>query len=184
MYEKIDLIFTRKGLCNTIEELRLASKKSGFVKMDEIEVDIWSEGGIAYIDPYKNIEHLAPVSDCKSKLNMVKSTFPFDSNTLDKFYKKPREITNSQIDGLVIRWPTLSEVSDSWDYHKFEIFSYPLCNSYTQVKKTIENKEMYNSKKCNTCQNQIKNYCKDINSIINKNSLPKEIKFKFMGENR
>ena len=182
--EEINLFFTREGICDTIEELKIASNKSGIIKIDEISVDIRTGTDInASIKPFEFKEELAPINDWKGKLNTVNVVFPINSGKMNKLYGRKREISSMYGDCLVLRFPSVSNEPDSWDYHKTELYSLPLCKNH-RVKKAIESKETYDSGECYHCPNEIKDYCKGITSILKKYSLPRKIKFKFTGVNR
>ena len=184
MMEEINLFFTREGICNTIEGLRLASEKYGFIKIDEISVDIRTGTDLnARIKPFEYKEELAPIKDWKGKLNTVNVVFPLNSGKMDKLYGRKRKISSMYGDCLGLRFPSVSKEPDSWDYHNLELYSLPLCETY-RVKKAIENMETYNSDECCSCPEKVKDYCKDINSILSKNALPRNINFEFTGANR
>lgn len=183
MIEEYDLLFTREGICHTIEELKIISEKSGIIKTDEISVDIRTGTDMnARIKPFEYKEELHPLQDWKGKLNTIKVVFPLNSQKMDELYNHKRNISSMYDDSVGLRFSSISKNPDSWDYYHIELNSSPLCENQ-RIGNIIKNIETYDSKECVRCPSQIKEYCKDLTSILKTYSLPKKIQFEFTGGN-
>lgn len=179
------LLFTKNGICESLEEIRITSYKTGLFKVNEIELNISPEKYLnAEIKPYKGMEDLQLIKDWKGPIYQIGLDLPLKDKVnkkLDKLYGPSKlEFFDYEEKDYGMFWTALSEKSGAWDYYDLTLSGRSLCdNEWNQINKTIHNPDVYNSDMCHNCSKELKNYCSDVTSILNNYSLslPKRIKF-------
>jgi hypothetical protein len=178
-----ELVFKRNGVCDSLEEIRKTSHNSGVVKMDEIGLYIWpTEDLEAEVKPYEDIKDLKPINDWKGPIQQISLHLPLIDKVnkkLDKLYG-PDELyplADEAASYFGMWWSPTSEKLESWDYYGFSFSGRSLCDKKgDQLNKALNTSTTYESDMCNNCSNELKDFCKEITSILNKYSLPKKIK--------
>lgn len=179
------LLFTKNGICESLEEIRKESYKTGLFKINEIELSISPTKGLnAEIKPYKEMEDLQLIKDWKGPVFQIGLDLPLKDKVnkkLDKLYgpSKVEFLKDYREKDFGMFWTALSEKPGAWDYYDLMLSGRSLCdNEWKQINKTIHNPDVYNSDMCQNCSEELKSYCSDVTSILNKYSLslPKRIK--------
>lgn len=179
------LLFTKNGICESLEEIRKTSYKAGLFKVNEIELSISPTGSLnAEIKPYKGVEDLQLINDWKGPVFQIGLDLPLTdivNDKLDKLYGsgKVEFLTDYETKDFGMFWTALSEKQGAWDFYDLTLSGRSLCDKeWDQINKVINNSDAYNSDMCKNCSKEFKSYCSDVTSILNEYSLslPKRIK--------
>jgi hypothetical protein len=176
--KKTKLLFTKNGICESLEEIRKASYKTGLFKINEIELSISpTEDLNAEIKPYKNKEDLQLIKDWKGPVHQIGLDLPLKDKVnkeLDKEYgpSKVEFLKEYKEKDFGMFWTALSDKPEAWDYYDLTLSGRSLCdNEWKQINKKISDPDTYNSGICQNCSKELKSYCNDVTSILNKYSL-------------
>jgi len=176
VYE-IDRIFKRKDLFNSLDEIRRVSEKSGIINMDELKVsinpvdDLWMT-----IEPYKGTEDFELLNNWKNTIDGIYVGLPAKEKTrkkVNKIYGKSIGVLEKSDTLFDLSFKPLSINPYSWENYSLNILGGTPCKYKDKyIIKALKNPNIYNSKTCSKCLDEVRNYCKDITSILNKYSTP------------
>ena len=124
------------------------------------------------------------VEDWKGPVFQIGLDLPLKAKVnkkLDKVYgpSKVEFLKDYEEKDFGMFWTALSDKSGAWDYYDLTLSGRSLCdNEWKQINKKIQNPDVNNSDICKKCSKELKSYCSDVTSILNKYSLslPKKIK--------
>ena len=178
-----EFLFKRSGVCNSLEEIRKSSNKSRIVERDKIELYVWPLKDLkAEINPYENVKDLEPINDWKGPIHGISLKLPLTdkiNKKLDKLYGSDKlyPLADEVASYFGMWWTPTSEKLESWDYYDLSFSGRSLCdNKGDQLKKALNSSTTYDSEICNKCSMELKNFCQNLTSVLNKYSLSKKIK--------
>ncbi len=176
IYKETNRIFNRKDMFQSLEEIRKASEKSGIVDIDNIKVSInLHERSWMFIEPYMGTDDFKLINDWDDSIEGIYASFPGEDTILrklDDLYGESIDVLKKPEPIFSLNFEPLLENSSGWNKYKLTFKgSRKLCEKQDiKLEKALKNKNIYNSKLCCGCSDELRSYCKDVISILNKYS--------------
>lgn len=194
-----DLTFTKKGVYNTIEELRRISEESKLIHMNDVSVYVFCGADLDEIKPYKKIEDFKVIEDdpdvyetmevitltlpVKRSMNLeLDRVFLYGEDSEDEWKDDIKDEDYQHVNEIPLHWSRLwkdvvkikgENRRSKGGYWKLTIDQdegRPLCDNH--INDVIQNPDEYNYGDCKVCPSNFKKYCQDVTRTLKKYGLP------------
>ena len=196
------LTFTKKGMFNSIEELRRISEKSSLIEMNDVSVLVFCGIEPVEIKPYKNIQDFKVIDDnpdVYETMEVITLTLPVKKSMnieLDRIFLYGKDLENEWREDIKDKdYKHVNEIPFHWNRLWSDVVKIKGENRRSKggywkltidqeselsrplcdnhINEVIQNSDFYNYGDCKVCPFDFKKYCQDVTRTLKKYGLPK-----------